>query len=368
MTEMLRPTLIRSVKLIRSGGGEVKVGAWAPGGPLRRRFSQTIVNRTTLRAGYVRRFGCLHGIPARQTARMGAMKERDKRGEAEGVSIVMPAFNEEEGVSRSVRDLRTVMDNLGRPYEVVVVDDGSTDATAELAAREGARVIGLPRNVGYGGALKAGIGRAMYDIIVITDADGTYPAEAVPALLDYAEDFDMVVGARVGENVRVPPIRLPAKWILARLAGYLAGQPIPDLNSGLRVVRRELVERFEFLLPSGFSFTTSITLAALCNDRLVHYHPIDYRTRLGDSKIRPFHAFEFLMLILRTVVFFNPLKVFLPIGAILFLVGLAKFVWDLFIGDFSDTVVMGFLGAVIVWSVGLLSDQIARTAFGSRNP
>ena len=296
------------------------------------------------------------------------MKERNERRESEGVSIVMPAFDEEEGISFSVRDLRTVMDGLGKPYELVVVDDGSTDATAELAAREGARVISLPRNVGYGGALKAGIARAMYDTIVITDADGTYPADAVPALLEFAGDFDMVVGARIGDNVRIPAMRLPAKWVLARLASYLAGQPIPDLNSGLRVVRREMVERFEFLLPSGFSFTTSITLAALCNERLVHYHPIDYRARLGDSKIRPFHAFEFLMLILRTVVFFNPLKVFLPLGAILFLVGLGKFIWDLFIGDLSDTVVMGFLGAVLVWSVGLLSDQISKTAFGSRNP
>ena len=296
------------------------------------------------------------------------MKERDERRESGGVSIVMPAFDEEEGISFSVRDLRNVMDDLGKPYELVVVDDGSTDATAELAAREGARVISLPRNVGYGGALKAGIARAMYDTIVITDADGTYPADAVPALLEFAGDFDMVVGARIGDNVRIPAMRIPAKWVLARLASYLAGQPIPDLNSGLRVVRREMVERFEFLLPSGFSFTTSITLAALCNERLVHYHPIDYRARLGDSKIRPFHAFEFLMLILRTVVFFNPLKVFLPLGAILFLVGLGKFIWDLFIGDFSDTVVMGFLGAVLVWSVGLLSDQISKTALGMRNP
>jgi hypothetical protein len=131
-------------------------------------------------------------------------------------------------------------------------------------------------------------------------------------------------------------------------------------------VHRRLVERFEHLLPSGFSFTTSITLAALCNDALVYYHPIDYRERTGTSKIRPSHAFDFLMLILRTVVFFNPLKVFLPAGAVLFLVGFAKFVWDLFVGNFSETVVMGFLGAVIVWCVGLLSDQIARAGLGPR--
>ncbi len=297
---------------------------------------------------------------------MHGMTDEHRRPPLEGVSIVMPACDEEAGITASVRELRDVMESMGTPYELLVVDDGSSDATAHLAREAGAVVLSLPKNLGYGGALKAGIARARHDIIVITDADGTYPAEAVPQLLEFSGDFDMVVGARVGENVHIPPLRKPAKWFLGRLASYLAGQPIPDLNSGLRVVRRGLVERFEHLLPSGFSFTTTITLAALATDSLVHYHPIDYRPRLGTSKVRPFHAFEFLMLILRTVVFFNPLKVFLPLGAILFLVGFGKMVWDLFIGDFSDTVVMGFLGGVIVWCVGLLSDQIARVALGGR--
>lgn len=297
---------------------------------------------------------------------MGEMAGGDSKPGDEGVSIVVPAFNEKEGIVSTLRELQAVMATLDGPYELLVVDDGSTDGTGELAREEGATVLGLPRNIGYGGALKAGIFRAKYDTIVITDGDGTYPAEAVPVLLGLAGGFDMVVGARVGDQANIPGVRRPAKWFLGRLASYLAGQPIPDLNSGLRVVRKELVERFEHLLPSGFSFTTSITLAALCNDALVHYEPIEYRARLGESKIRPFHAFEFLMLILRTVVFYNPLKVFLPLGAILFLVGFSKSIWDLFIGDFSDTVVMGFLGAVLVWSVGLLSDQIARASLAPR--
>lgn len=297
---------------------------------------------------------------------MGPASETENRLVTGGVSVVIPAFNEEEGVSPTVREVRTVMDASNTEYEVLVVDDGSSDRTGELAREAGATVVRLARNMGYGGALKVGIARARYDTIVITDADGTYPAQAIPELLTFAQDFDMVVGARVGKDARIPSLRRPAKWFLARLASYLAGQPIPDLNSGLRVVRRSVVERFEHLLPSGFSFTTSITLAALCNDRLVHYHPVEYRTRLGASKIRAVHAFDFLMLILRTVVFFNPLRVFLPLGAVLFMVGFGKMVWDFFIGDFSDTVVMGFLGAVLVWSVGLLSDQIARASMGSR--
>ncbi len=295
------------------------------------------------------------------------MQRDDYPGSGEGVSVVVPAHNETEGISATLEELTEVLEGVGRPFQLLVVNDGSTDDTPDLAREAGAEVLSLPRNVGYGGALKAGIARARFDTIVIIDADGTYPAGSVPDLLSFSPDFEMVVGARTGDDVHIQTARRLPKWFLGKLAGYLAGQRIPDLNSGLRVVSRGLVQRFEHLLPSGFSFTTTLTLAALSSDIPVQYHPIDYRPRLGDSKIRPFHAFDFLMLILRTVVFFNPLKVFLPVGSILFMVGFGKSLWDLFLfGDFSDTVVMGFLGAVIVWSVGLLSDQIARVALSPR--
>ena len=281
--------------------------------------------------------------------------------EIEAISVVMPAYDEEDAIAASIRELVDVLDRADVEWELLVVDDGSRDATAEIAGAEGATVVRLPRNRGYGAALKAGIAHAKHDTIVITDADGTYPAAALPELLEHARDHDMVVGARLGADVNIPWMRRPAKWVLGKLAGYLAGQDIPDLNSGLRVIRRPLVERFEHLLPSGFSFTTTITLAALCNEALVHYHPIDYRVRQGQSKIRPVHAFDFLLLILRTVVYFNPLKVFLPLGGAFFVLGLAKFIYDLFVGNFSETALLGFLGAAILWAVGLLSDQIART-------
>ena len=172
----------------------------------------------------------------------------------------------------------------------------------------------------------------------------------------------MAVGARIGEHVAIPLARRPAKWFLGRLASYLAGRDIPDLNSGLRVMRKPLVKRFEHLLPSGFSFTTTITLASLCSGSLVRYSPIDYHERIGESKIRPTHAVEFLLLILRTIVYFNPLKVFLPAGGVFFVGGFAKFVYDLTLGNFSETALLGFLGAAILWAVGLLSDQISRIA------
>ncbi len=279
---------------------------------------------------------------------------------ARGVSVVVPAYNEERAIERCLSELRTELARIERDCELIVVDDGSIDRTRELAEKAGARVIALPENRGYGAALKAGVAAARYDTIAITDADGTYPASALPELLALADRYDMVVGARTGAHVADPLVRRPAKWMLRRLASYLAGRRIPDLNSGLRVMDRRLVERFAQLLPSGFSFTTTITLAALCSDLLVAYHPIDYRERIGDSKIRPIHALEFLLLVLRTVVYFNPLKVFLPLGAVFVVGGFAKFVYDLVIGNLSETALLGFLGGALLWAVGLLSDQIAR--------
>lgn len=288
-----------------------------------------------------------------------------------GVSVVIPAFNERGAIEATIADVRSALAKAKASFpqsEILVVDDGSSDDTAELAEAAGARVIRQPQNRGYGAALKAGFAAARHDTVVITDADGTYPASAIPEMLEYADDYEMVIGARVGENVAIPLVRRPAKWLLGRLASYLAGQRIPDLNSGLRVIDRGLEKRFEHLLPSGFSFTTTITLAALCNDRLVHYHPIEYFPRIGESKIRATHAFDFLLLVLRTVVYFNPLKVFLPLGGIFFAMGGIKFVYDLFIGNLSETAVLGFLGGALLWSLGLLSDQIARVGLGGGQP
>ena len=288
------------------------------------------------------------------------MTNTDPRVEA--VSIVIPAYNEEEAIGPSIREVVEAMDPSGIAYEILVVDDGSTDRTAERARAEGVRLIELPENRGYGAALKAGIARTEHDVIVITDADGTYPAEAIPELIRLMSGYDMVVGARIGLNPAIPAVRKPAKWFLGRLASYLAGQAIPDLNSGLRVMRKPLVRRLMHLLPQGFSFTTTITLSALCSGSLVKYSKIDYRPRTGQSKIRPGHAFDFLLLIIRTIVYFNPLKIFLPAGAVFFIGGVAKFIYDIYIGNLSESALLGVFGAAALWSVGLLSDQISKVA------
>jgi hypothetical protein len=148
--------------------------------------------------------------------------------------------------------------------------------------------------------------------------------------------------------------------ILNRLASYLSGRHIPDLNSGLRVMRRSTLMKFIHLLPSGFSFTTTITMTMLCTNHKVSYVPVQCAPRVGSSKIRPSDFNAFMMLVLRTVVLFNPLKVFLPLGTFLFLIGVVKLVQDIILDNLSETAVMAFLAAVIVWSVGLLADMIAR--------
>jgi glycosyltransferase involved in cell wall biosynthesis len=287
-------------------------------------------------------------------------------GDLDGVSVVIPAFNEAGGVGDQVRAVDAVLRQVGRPFEILVVDDGSTDRTAEIAATLPCRLLRQPENRGYGASLLRGLATAAHETVVIIDADGTYPAEAIPILLERARDCDMVVGARTGAKVEWPLARRPARWFLRKLASYLAEREIPDLNSGLRVLRRTQVERFRRILPSGFSFTTTITLAFICNEYRVAYVPIDYRKRVGDSKIRPIDAWNFTLLILRAMVLFNPLRVFLPLGLLLFLAGSAKFVYDIFRDNLSESAVMGILGAILIWSFGLLADQNARLGLDRR--
>ena len=283
-----------------------------------------------------------------------------RRGlQEQSVSVVVPAFNEGPHIASQVTAIRDVMEETGWGFEIIVVDDGSTDSTSKNAAIEGVRVIRHNRNRGYGAALKRGIAAASHDWILVIDADGTYPANAIPSLLEASDGNDMVVGARVGTLSKIPLVRRPAKWFLRRLASYLAGQRLPDLNSGLRLMRKDLVQSYLHLLPSGFSFTTTITLAAACNDHEVAYVTIDYHKRIGKSKIRPHHTYDFILLILRTIVFFNPLKVFIPMGAILAFAGIAKFVFDVTRNNLSESAIFGLLGALIIWAVGLLADQNA---------
>jgi glycosyltransferase involved in cell wall biosynthesis len=245
------------------------------------------------------------------------------------ISVILPAYNEQAAVAAQVAAIRRVLCAYDLTHEIIVVDDGSEDLTAKEASQARARVIRHLENRGYGAAIKTGILAAAYDTIVIIDADGTYPADQIPTLVMMLEHADMVVGARIGKRVHIPWVRRPAKWVLGQLASRIAGHPIPDLNSGLRAFRRECVQQYFPILSNRFSFTTTVTLALLADDYRVIYHPIDYYRRVGRSKITPRHFIDFVMLVLRMAMLFQPLKIFVPLGFACGLVGLGKVVFDL---------------------------------------
>jgi glycosyltransferase involved in cell wall biosynthesis len=283
-------------------------------------------------------------------------------GGNEAVSIIVPVFNE-AGIVGQVLD--TILDQVsqaGVEYEVIVVDDGSTDGTAEVVKARPVRLIRHGVNRGYGTALKTGIRHSSYPLIAIIDGDGTYPADAMPRLLACMHDRDMAVGARIGAHVRIPFFRRPAKWVLKKLADYLSGFAIPDLNSGLRVFRRQLADRFLAILPDGFSFTTTITLAALTNGYRVEFVPINYYKRTGRSTIKPLRDFlGFLLLIIRVSVYFKPLNVFMPVSGVLLLIGLTKAAIDFYgLNRFGVGAAIVILAALQTAFMGLLADLITR--------
>ncbi len=276
------------------------------------------------------------------------------------LSIIVPAFNEAKAIGLTIEALTTVLRKAGIDGEIVIVDDGSKDGTGDAAEATGVRVIRLDQNYGYGFALKTGIAETNSKFVAIIDADGTYPAEKIPEMLEQCRKADMVVGDRGAAMRNVPLIRRPPKWVLNTLANLLARRKIPDLNSGLRVFKRSSLERFVQLLPDGFSFTTTITLSMICSNLHVVYTPITYAKRVGQSSMRPTAFFTFILLVLRIIVFFQPLRVFMPLGAILFLLGMAKVVYDFTTMNLSESAIFALLAALVVWSLGLIADMISR--------
>jgi glycosyltransferase involved in cell wall biosynthesis len=282
------------------------------------------------------------------------------------VSVVLPVYNERGHLGDEIARIRAGLDASPYRYEIIVVDDGSSDGSGEqLRTLEGIRLIRFAQNRGTGSARRAGTRAAQGRVVVWTDADMTYPNDEIALLVKELDGADQVVGARTSEQGTHKAARVPAKWLLRRLASYLTQTEIPDLNSGFRAFRRSVALQYLHLLPPGFSCVTTLTMAFLANGYSVRYVPIEYRPRAGTSK---FHWWtdskRYLVQIVRLVLSYNPLRVFLPLAVILLALGFLKLGYDAVDKDLrlaTNTLLIFFAGFQL-FVIGLLADLVVRVS------
>ncbi len=281
------------------------------------------------------------------------------------VTIVLPVFNEVEHLRSEVDRIRAAMDASQYSYEIIVVDDGSSDGSGEVAATiPGLRVIRFAQNRGSGSARKAGTAAARGRVTVWTDVDMTYPNDTIPSLVKELDGYDQVVGARTSEQGTMKGLRVPAKWFIRKLASFLTRTKIPDLNSGFRAFRTDVARQYLRHLPPGFSCVTTMTMTFLANGYSVKYVPIEYAKRAGSSKFHPLtDTRRYGTQVVRMVLSYNPLRIFMPAGLFLTLVGGVKLVYDFQKYDFhvaTDTLLILFAAFQVI-AIGLLADLVVRT-------
>lgn len=281
------------------------------------------------------------------------------------VTVALAVHNEAGHIETELRRIREAMDASEYSYEIIVVDDASTDGSLEELGRiPDIHLIRLAKNRGSGFSRKTATSQARGRVVVWSDVDMTYPNDRIPQLVKELDgSYDQVVGARMTEEGTHKLFRVPAKWFIRRLASYLVDEPIPDLNSGLRAFRRDVGSQFLHMLPAGFSCVTTLTMCFLSNGYSIGYVPIDYAERAGRSK---FHWYRdtkrYLTQVIRMVLTFNPLRVFMPVGFFLILIGTAKLIYDIYTKDFrvGTNTLLIFFAAFQVFAIGLLADLIVR--------
>lgn len=283
------------------------------------------------------------------------------------VTVLLPAYNEELAIAGVLGEVVEALADLEGGYEILVVDDASTDRTAEIAEQFAAdcwqcqvRVIRCAVNRGAGAARKVGVRAARGEIVVMLDADGSYPAQSIRDLLAYFPAYDQVNGARTSEQGTLPWLRKPAKWLIRKLACYLTGYRIPDLNTGLKAFKRESMLPWLWVVPDGFSCVTTMTLAFLTNGYAVKYLPTPYRPRIGKSKFHPIKdTLAYLATVLRIVLYFRPLKVFLPLAGGLLTLGVAKSIWSRVVtGTMQESDIVVLVAGFMTCMLGLLAEVI----------
>lgn len=298
-----------------------------------------------------------------------AVREPEAQATAPSVAVtaIVPAYNEAEAIAGEVHAIeRAFASSALGPLEVLVVDDGSTDDTAQLAREAGATVITHPMNMGQGAAIKTGIGRSRGAHIVLIDGDGTYPTEDLPKLVSFSVEsgYEQVVGDRQREMGSMRLLRIIVKRLLRTFAAFLSGQAVGDLNSGMRVLTREAALRYLSLIPDGFSNSTTLTLASLSHGGRIAFIPIEYHARKGGpSKFRPVgDTYNMILTVIRMVMYVDPLRVLLPVAALFFVAGVTKAVTDLIRFDLHITTssVLITITAIQIAAIALIADLIVR--------
>jgi polyisoprenyl-phosphate glycosyltransferase len=312
-------------------------------------------------------------LGARQViAEQDLAARRNADGPAPYVSIVLPCYNEEGHVVAEIERISAAMEASGYSYELMCVNDCSTDSTLEKLYEAAARfpkveVVNFHRNSGSGTVRRIGSQRARGEIVVWTDADMTYPNERIPELVQILEkdlSVDQVVGARTSEQGTYKLLRVPAKWFIRKFAERLTGTRIPDLNSGLRAFRREVSLPYLRLLPAGFSCVTTITVSFLANNHDIYFLPIDYYKRAGKSKFKFVKdAYRYILQVMRMTMYFNPLRVLFPPALTLLGLGIVLALYDVIAHPFriADDTVLIFVTGLLIASLALLADLIVRS-------
>ena len=279
----------------------------------------------------------------------------------ETLSVIVPVYNEEKAATETIKSLKEQLDKLNLSYEIIVVNDASTDKTKEFLEKiNGITLLNHPYNEGYGASLKTGIKHSKGSWILIIDADGTYPVKAIPELIKNIAKYDMIIGAR--KKYR-PFYGKPAKWFLNKFASYLTENKVEDLNSGLRVFKKQIALDFWSLFPERFSFSSTLTMVCLTNGYRVKNIEIDYLKRKGKSKLRPVKSLKkFTGLIIKLALYFRPLKVFIPLSLALFILGIMVFFYSmLFTPKILDaTTAIFIISSIQMLAIGMIADLIIR--------
>ncbi len=282
-----------------------------------------------------------------------------------GLSIIIPIYNESGSVGKTIDLIRACLPDTGTDFEIIAINDGSNDGSEDILKEiPDIQLISHRKNKGYGASLKTGLRHAKYENICITDADETYPNDKIPELFAHyrQHNLEMLVGSRTGANSSYSFLKKIPKFFIIRLASYITNSRIPDINSGLRIFKRDRAMEFFYLYPDGFSFTTTLTCGMLSRGYEVEFIPIDYFKRGGRSKIKPIKdTVGFFKLLLKIALYFNPFKFFKPVILIFGLISVYFLVRDLFyLKDLTQGSIFFPVVTLIFFSLGLMADLIIK--------